>query len=1417
MKSRRIALLSLAPVTLVAVLPLAANAATISWDGSASTAWATGANWTGDVAPANDLVSDVAQFNLAAYGNQPDAGTTSVAGVQVGDGTTVTGGLSLGGTALTIGTGGVSMLANAGAASINAAVTLGAAQTWTNNSANTLNAGSITPTSGSGTSVNFAGSGVIHTANANANGILGAWATTGMAGTNGAAGNWAAVDGSGNIVAYAGYTDITAATAGAGATAENWRTTNGASALTATATVNSLVMTQDFSVSSGATMTLGSGGMILSGVSKWLKNNGNGSIAGTGQITSGLASGELFIHSSGNPTADGDWRIWAKLVDNGGTAVKLVKSGPGFLDLQNANSYTGGTILNAGRLSASNNGALGSGSVVMRGGTLTIAKAGANITLANNITLSGSNSINSSQTRNLELTGIVTGSGLLTLGNDGTVTSVFLNATNSMTGGTIVMANSGNAQRIANTAFGNANVAWVLSNTVVNKTTLDFTDGTVSFGSMTGAGRIQGNNATGTKTISAGALGLNDTFSGIVSNGAGTVALTKTGSGTMILSGANAYTGATTVTGGTLQVGDGTAGSIAGTSAVDIGASGTLALNLASGATFANVIGGSGALQKTGAGTLTLSGASSGFSGSTAIQSGTLNVTGDITGSSVTLGAATLTGNGFVGSVNVTNAAAVIANGNANTATLQLDDLAFTTPGTVNANLVDQSTAAISVFNQLNIGAGFTVNVATPPAWVTGQTYSLIQYSTLSGSIDDVTTGTIPGLGARQTATLGNSGSAITLTIAGDAPVWTGLASGAWTTATIGSPKNWKLQIGGTATDFVANDQVLFNDSAAGTTSVNITSADVHVASVLFNNSTKDYTVSSSGGFGIVDGSGAAGLTKNGSGTVTLLTTNSYTGTTTINDGILRLGNGTTDGDIASSASVVNNAKLVFLRSGSSFTNSNVISSFGEVVKEGPGTQIFTGDNSYSGTTTINAGTLQVGNGGTTGSLGTSTQIVNEGSLVFNRSNDLGVAGAIEGAGSVTQAGTGAVTLSGFNTYSGGTLVNGGTLVVGANDALGSGTVTLAGGALSGATTANSAISNPFVAQTSTSSTLVTNGKNLSLNGNLSGSGNLLRSAIGGAATVFLGGDNSAYTGTFTVDANGSAATRFSAATAGSAAAKWVINQSVSTRASLDFAGGTIQFGSFTGTGFFTSQGPGVNVMEAGALGLNETFSGVLNQGPGSTLAVTKVGSGTWTLTGTNTYTGDTTVNAGVLAVDGDALPNAGKLVINGGKVDPSGATEVVDTLFFGATQKASGTWGATGSGATHIDDAHFTGSGVVSVTNGAVGNTYSDWANANAPGQTMDQDHDNDGVDNGIEYFMGLSGSGFTANPAAVGGTITWPMGATYGGVYGTDYKVQTSDSLAIWNDIAAGSVIVTPGTSVAFTLPTGAGKLFVRLVVNN
>jgi fibronectin-binding autotransporter adhesin len=104
------------------------------------------------------------------------------------------------------------------------------------------------------------------------------------------------------------------------------------------------------------------------------------------------------------------------------------------------------------------------------------------------------------------------------------------------------------------------------------------------------------------------------------------------------------------------------------------------------------------------------------------------------------------------------------------------------------------------------------------------------------------------------------------------------------------------------------------------------------------------------------------------------------------------------------------------------------------------------GANTHSGGTTISAGTLQVGNGGTSGSI--IGNVVDNGTLSFNRSNTLSFGGVISGTGSLEQNGSGSTILSGINSYTGGTIVNAGTLTVNSAQALGLGNVVVNGGIL---------------------------------------------------------------------------------------------------------------------------------------------------------------------------------------------------------------------------------------------------------------------------------------------------------------------------------------------------------------------------------
>jgi autotransporter-associated beta strand protein len=166
---------------------------------------------------------------------------------------------------------------------------------------------------------------------------------------------------------------------------------------------------------------------------------------------------------------------------------------------------------------------------------------------------------------------------------------------------------------------------------------------------------------------------------------------------------------------------------------------------------------------------------------------------------------------------------------------------------------------------------------------------------------------------------------------------------------------------------------------------------------------------------------GVISLTKSGSGSWILSANNTYSGQTTIAGGLLQVGEGSSSGSLGT-GNVLDNGGLVFDRAGN--LTVGTITGTGSVAVNGSGTITLWGDNTYTGGTVINAGYLQIGNGGNGGKLDPAQPVVDNGTLIFNSASDFTYNGVISGTGSVTKYGTGTLTLTGTNTYSGITSVS---------------------------------------------------------------------------------------------------------------------------------------------------------------------------------------------------------------------------------------------------------------------------------------------------------------------------------------------------------------------------------------------------------
>ncbi|NCV33109.1 MAG: hypothetical protein EBW05_09320, partial [Betaproteobacteria bacterium] len=236
---------------------------------------------------------------------------------------------------------------------------------------------------------------------------------------------------------------------------------------------------------------------------------------------------------------------------------------------------------------------------------------------------------------------------------------------------------------------------------------------------------------------------------------------------------------------------------------------------------------------------------------------------------------------------------------------------------------------------------------------------------------------------------------------------------------------------------FVSNNTVL-----GASASVTLTNRVALNANGIVDTAANSLTMS-----GVISGTGS--LTKQGSGVLNLLGTNTYTGVNNLLGGTLALGNSQAiSGNtvtVASNSTVLALANLnlsnaVTLNSGRigsvdtggfDVTWDGLFSGAGGLGKLGAGTLFLLKDNVYSGSTTISQGVVQLGNGGNSGDIGTGT-VTNNAKLIINRGGTFTLTNLIVGTGSVEINGTATVSmgaLNAANTYSGGTVVNGGTVL----------------------------------------------------------------------------------------------------------------------------------------------------------------------------------------------------------------------------------------------------------------------------------------------------------------------------------------------------------------------------------------------------
>ena len=999
----------------------------------------------------------------------------------------------------------------------------------------------------------------------------------------------------------------------------------------------------------------------------------------------------------------------------------------------------------------------------------------------------------------LRLTGVLSGAGTNLAGSTGTLT---LNNANTFTGLTAI--NGGQL------AVGNVNA---VQNSTVSNTTANngiaFTVTSANFGGLAGTGNFALTNGAIGVALSVGANNANTTYSGGLS---GNGSLAKTGTGTLILSGADSYTGGTVIQSGTLKLNS--AGAFPGSAltvnggifdqngnAITVttltGTGGTITnagLTVNSGGSFAGIIAGTGALTNNG-GVLILSGNDT-YTGGTVIQSGTLklNSAGAFPGNALTVNGGifdqngnaitvtTLTGTGGT----ITNAGLMVNNGG-NFAGVIAGTGALTNNGGVlilsGTNTYTGGTVIQSGTLQLNVARALPANTAVTvagsgtlsvqQAWQNGGTITLAG-GVLAGST--VTNAALITGNGLISAALANNGllraTNGTLTVTGN---FSGTGTnfvGSTGTLTLNSANTFtgltaidggQLVVGnvnavqfGTISNTTATSGIAFAvnranfGGLAGTGDFELANGAAGVAlSVGANNIDSTYS-------GVLSGNGS--LTKTGTGTLMLSGINDYSGGTVVNVGTLAVQENSAFG-----SGTITNTATVELNGSAPLTVANnlVLNNGTVVVASGAGGSVWNG-----GVTLLNANVMNT-----------------PGSITLN--------GVISGTGSLTKLGAGDLILTNANTFAGTTTINAGHVVVSNQNALQNSTVTdTAGGVRLAAGIAGFNFGG------------LAGNQNFALT-NADGEAIALTVGANGATTVYSGVLSEAGllikngTGTLTISANNT----YSGGTILSNG--WLAlghNNALGT-SNLTMAGGTV---TITGTRFITNA---VTLASDGTFdtaGNSLTLRGVI----AGANDLIKTGGGTLTFLGTNTYSGATVINAGaiVLAQAGGLTNSTVTPNVNGGLLFSNATSFIVGGLAGAGNVTLQNAAGAAvelivgNNGASTVYGGVLSGSGALT----KIGGGKLELTNANLyTGSTI--------VNAGtLAINNSFASSTITVNGGALGGT-----GTIAGAV-----SVNAGGTLAPGNSIGLqhmGTLTLNAGSILNFQFqPNAPGSLNDQIVVD-